>query len=549
MTHKKCRVKKLEMHIANIIDSKQTPSAFVIRAGNFANSHPITIGSSLFESTHRRTYWLTRFMILRLLGIIYAVAFLVAINEIIPLIGSGGLTPVNIFLKQVSDALGSKSAGFMRLPSFFWFNHSDTALLTVSWIGFVLSCIVVAGYANAPLLAILWFLYMSIVHAGQEWYGYGWEIQLLETGFLAIFLCPLIDMRPFPKRPPPFPIIVLFRWLIFRIMMGSGLIKIRGDEIWRNGTALYYHFESQPLPGPLSRWFHFLPHAILKMGVWFNFLAELVAPLFVFWPRVARHVAGVVIVLFQLTLILSGNLSFLNWLTIVPALACFDDGFWSKILPRALVNKAEAANQNAIPSRPMVTTAWIVTAIVAMLSVQPALNLLSPRQLMNTSFDPLELVNTYGAFGTVGKERLNVIFEGTIDDHPNDSTTWKPYIYRGLPVLPDRKPPQIAPYQLHLDWQMWFAAMDSPTDYPWTYNLVWKLLHNDKNALSLFKENPFRDKPPKYVCAVLYRYSFAKPGNSKGLWWNRESMGVWIPALSVEDTTLVNYLRGQNWVH
>ncbi len=333
------------------------------------------------ELENRPTYWLTRFMILRLLGIIYAVAFLVAINEIVPLIGSDGLTPVSIFLKEVGKALGSTSAGFMRLPSLFWLVHSDSALVTVAWIGFGLSLVVVAGYANAPLLTILWFLYMSIVHVGQEWYGYGWEIQLTETGFLAIFLCPLLDMRPFPKRAPPFPIIVLFRWLIFRIMLGSGLIKIRGDEIWRNGTALYYHFETQPLPGPLSRWFHFLPHFLLKIGVWFNFLAELIAPFFVFWPRMARHIAGSVIVLFQITIILSGNLSFLNWLTIVPALACFDDSFWSKILPRALVNKARIAGKNEVPSRPMLTTAWIVTAIVALLSIQPAFNLLSPARL------------------------------------------------------------------------------------------------------------------------------------------------------------------------
>ena len=219
--------------------------------------------------------------------------FLVVINEIVPLIGSDGLLPVSIFLKNVREALGSTGAGFLRLPSIFWFGHSDTALLTAAWIGFMLSCVVVAGYANAPLLTILWFLYMSFVHVGQDWYGYGWEIQLTETGFLAIFLCPLLDMRPFPKRAPPLPIISLFRWLIFRIMLGSGLIKIRGDEIWRNGTALYYHFETQPIPGPLSRWFHFLPRAVLKIGVWFNFLAELVAPWFIFWPRLARHIAGV----------------------------------------------------------------------------------------------------------------------------------------------------------------------------------------------------------------------------------------------------------------
>src|SRR5579875_165967 len=175
----------------------------------------------------RPTYWLTRFMILRLLGIVYAIAFLVAINQIIPLIGSHGLTPLNIYLNRISTALGSNAAGFMRLPSIFWFWHSDAALITVAWIGFILSMVVVCGFANVPLLAILWLLYMSFTHLGQEWYGYGWEIQLTETGFLAIFLCPLVDMRPFPKRETPFPIIILFRWLIFRIMLGAGLIKLR----------------------------------------------------------------------------------------------------------------------------------------------------------------------------------------------------------------------------------------------------------------------------------------------------------------------------------
>jgi hypothetical protein len=498
---------------------------------------------------YQPSYWLTRFMILRLLGIIYAVAFLVLINEIIPLIGSDGLLPAGIFLKQVGHAFGSTEAGFIRLPSLFWFTHSDRALLTAAWIGFLLSCVVVAGFANVPLLTLIWFLYMSFVHVGQEWYGYGWEIQLTETGFLAIFLCPLLDMRPFPKHAPPMPIISLFRWLTFRMMLGSGLIKMRGDAIWRNGTALYYHFETQPIPGPLSRWFHFLPHAILKAGVWFNFLAELVAPWFVFWPRPARHIAGIIIVLFQITLILSGNLSFLNWLTIVPALACFDDGFWSRILPLIIVRKAETAKKLAIPSRAMLTAAWIITAIVAVLSIRPVINMLSPEQIMNTSYDPLDLVNTYGAFGTVGRERLNVIFEGTMDEIPSDSAHWKPYVYKGLPVALNKRPPQIAPYQLHLDWQMWFAAMDSPNDYPWTLNLIWKLLHNDSKAVGIFAANPFPDRPPRYIRAVLYRYSFAKPHNPEGLWWNRQRISIWIPAVAVNDQGLIDFLKRAEWIH
>jgi len=282
------------------------------------------------------SYWLTRFVLLRLLGAIYAVAFLAAIYQVVPLIGENGLLPVDHFLQRVVERFGSTGAGFRRIPSLFWFVRGDAALQAVAWIGFLLSCVMLAGFANAIMLTILWLLYMSLVHVGQEWYGYGWEIQLLETGFLAIFLCPLLDMRPFPKRPPPLAIIILFRWLAFRVMLGAGLIKMRGDEVWRDGTALYYHFETQPIPGPLSRLFHFMPPLVLKAGVWFNHLAELLAPWFLFWPRMARYIAGIVIILFQLTIILSGNLSFLNWLTIVPVLACFDDACWSKLLPKKL---------------------------------------------------------------------------------------------------------------------------------------------------------------------------------------------------------------------
>jgi hypothetical protein len=480
---------------------------------------------------------------------VYAVAFLVAVNQLVPLIGSNGLLPAGLYLKQVSTALGSAGAGFIRLPSVFWFWHSDTALLTVAWTGFILSLIVVAGYANASLLGVLWFLYLSIVHVGQDWYGYGWEIQLTETGFLAVFLCPLWDMRPFPGRAPPLPIIILFRWLACRVMLGSGMIKYRGDAIWRNGTALYYYFETQPIPGPLTRWFHFLPHLALKMGIWFNWLAELVAPWFVFGPRLARHIAGVVIILFQLAIIASGNLSFLNWLTIVPALACLDDHLWAKVLPGNLVRKAQAAAEHAEESRPMTITAWVIAGLVGVLSIQPAYNLLSATQVMNRSFDPLDLVNTYGAFGSVGQERMNVVFEGTMDDTLGNKANWKAYRYKGLPVALDKRPSQIAPYQLRLDWQMWFAAMSTAEQYPWTYSLVWKLLHNDPGAVGLFADNPFPGKPPRYIRAVLYRYRLAKPGNPEGLYWTRDAGRDWLPVLSASDPRLIKFLRSERWLH
>src|SRR5213595_1608539 len=180
------------------------------------------------------SYWLTRFVILRLLGFVYAVAFLVAAQQLVPLVGEHGLTPANHFLANIQTQLGSRTAGILRVPTLFWLGISDHGMLIFSWIGFGLSMVVLGGYANALLLAVLWAMYMSIVHIGQIWYGYGWEIQLLETGFLAIFLCPLLDGRPFPKREPPLAVLWLLRWLIFGILLAAALIKLRGHTVWRD---------------------------------------------------------------------------------------------------------------------------------------------------------------------------------------------------------------------------------------------------------------------------------------------------------------------------
>lgn len=500
------------------------------------------------DADSRTSHWLTRFVILRLLGLVYAAAFLSAARQLAPLIGSEGLLPVGTFLERAAGYFGSRTQGFLHLPSLFWFAHSNAALSVAAWTGFVLSLVVAAGLANMPLMAALWVLYMSIVHAGQDWYGYGWEIQLLETGFLGIFLSPALDPRPFPRTAPPKPVIWLFRWLIFRIMLGAGLIKLRGDPAWRNLTALYYHFETQPIPNPLSRWFHFLPRPVLRAGVVFNHLAEVAAPWLAFWPRTARLIAGGAMIAFQLALIAGGNLSFLNWLTIVPALACFDDALWARILPRRLVLRARAASASAAPVRWPAVVGGLVAALVGVLSIQPVVNLLSARQIMNTAFDPLDLVNTYGAFGSIGRERLNVVFEGTDAAIPWEGADWKPYPYFALPVDPDKRPVQVAPYQPRLDWQMWFAAMSTPDQYPWTVRLVWKLLHNDPGALSLFGGNPFPGHPPHYIRAVLFRYRFARPGTSRGRWWEREVIGTWLPPLSADDPQLIRFLRAYGWL-
>src|SRR6201982_2236219 len=325
------------------------------------------------------SYWLTRFVILRLLGFVYAVAFLVAAHQLVPLVGEHGLTPATHFLNEVQTQLGSRSAGMFRVPTLFWFGISDDALSIFSWVGVALSLIVLGGYATATLVAVLWAMYMSIVHIGQIWYGYGWEIQLLETGFLSIFLCPLIAARPFPRTRPAILVIWLFRWLGFRIMFGAGLIKLRGDLCWRDLTCLYYHYETQPIPNPISRYFHFSPHWLLRFETAWNHFVALIVPWFSFGLRHARHVAGVLLVTFQIFLIISGNLSFLNYLTMIPFLACFDDTFWRRLLPSVIIGRIPESE----PSRVQNGVAVALSILVAYLSIAPVLNLFSDRQLMN----------------------------------------------------------------------------------------------------------------------------------------------------------------------
>jgi hypothetical protein len=310
-------------------------------------------------------------------------------------------------------------------------------------------------------------------------------------------------------------------------------------------------------------------------------LVELAVPWFAFWPRWSRHIAGALLVIFQISLILSGNLSFLNWLTIVPALACFDDSFLRRLLPKWIVRHAlraaesaraadaserrsptrrvdssrqeRAGSETGAPGRatrwtPQQVTACALAALIGVLSIAPVLNMLSPQQIMNTSFNRLHLVNTYGAFGSVGKVRYEIVFEGTEDSVIGDQTCWKEYEFKAKPGHPGRRPAIIAPYQPRIDWQIWFAAMSTPDQYPWTLHFVWKLLHNDAGALSLLANNPFPDKPPRFIRAQYYRYQFAPPGDPTREWWKRTLIGSWLPPLSADDTRLLRLLESFDWL-
>lgn len=497
-------------------------------------------------SEHDST-WLTRFAILRLLGLVYFVAFWTAVMQADGLIGSHGLLPMGSYLDAIAQHFGSRWSGFANFPSLFWITDADWLLTGVAWLGALLSLAVLAGYANSIILLVLWFLYMSIVSVGQDWYSFGWETQLLDTGMLAVFLVPLVDGRPFSKTAPPKLVILLFRFLIFRIMLGAGLIKIRGADCWTELTCLVTHYKTQPVPNPLVAMFDSMPLWFHQLGALFNHLCELILPFCVFGPRLARRIAGVVLILFQLSLIVSGNLSFLNWLTIIPALACLDDRVWARLVPKRLVRARDRAAEAAVPySRRGKIVITAMFCIQAVMSLWVFDNLMSKDQKMNFSFNRLHIMNTYGAFGSVGETRPEIVFQGTEDGTIDKDTVWLDYEFPCKPGDVERRPCVITPYHYRLDWLLWFAAMTGPNDYPWTVHMVWKMLHADETFLGLIAHDPFDGKRPKYVRVVLYHYEVARRGDDD--WWYREPIGEWLPPLSAEDPRLLEFMRARGWL-
>ena len=502
-----------------------------------------TSPEAIREADHTR-YALTRLLILRLLALVYCVAFLVLINQLDPLIGSDGLLPARAFLDQVREASGSSAHAFVTLPTLFWFDCSDRALHVAAWLGLGLSVAALCGVTNAVVQAALWAIYLSFVQIGQLFYGYGWETQLLETGFLAIFLCPLRTLAPSAAAAPPVVVIWLFRWLIMRIMLGAAAIKLRGDPCWRDFTCLVYHYETQPIPNPLSWWLNAQPRWFHIGGVAFNHFVELLAPFLVLCGRRARLFAGVCFVAFQLILIASGNLSFLNWLTIVPALACFDDRALRWLFPRRLRERLAA---HPVPTLAQTRAAWMLAAVVALLSINPVLNMLSRHQAMNRSFDPLHLVNTYGAFGSVGRERYEVILSGTSDEQLGPDTQWREYEFPCKPGDVTRRPCVISPYHYRLDWQLWFAAMSAIGREPWLLHFIDKLLAGDPAVKSLLAVDPFPNAPPRYIRTDLYRYQFTHPGDGDPDWWRRTYDSSYLRPVARDDPELRRYLERFGW--
>ncbi|MFF4751018.1 lipase maturation factor family protein [Streptomyces sp. NPDC002514] len=454
-------------------------------------------------------YWLSRLVFQRALAAVYLVAFLTAVLQFRALMGERGMLPVPRFVARVP---------FRRAPSLFHLHYSDRFFAACCWTGCAVSAALLAGLdsrlplAGAMLLWLVpWALYLSIVNVGQTWYAFGWESLLLEVGFLAVFLGN-------DEVAPPVVVLFLLRWILFRLEFGAGLIKMRGDPCWRKLTCLYYHHETQPMPGPLSWFFHRLPRPLHRVEAAANHVTQLVVPVLLFTPQPVATAAAALMIVTQLWLVLSGNFSWLNWITIVLALSAIR---YPGTPPR-------------LPAAPLwyVGVVLAAAALVVFLSHRPVVNMVSRRQVMNRSFDPLHLVNTYGAFGSVSRIRYEVVVEGTLDAVPRADEGWREYEFKGKPSDPRRWPRQFAPYHLRLDWLMWFAALSPAYAGEWFAGLVERLLENDRDTLRLLRRSPFpADRPPRYIRARLFRYRYTtwQELRATGACWERTYVREFLP--------------------
>lgn len=552
------------------------------------------------------TYYLTNIIFLRFLGLLFFTAYNVALFQNIALLGSHGLVPACKAAGFSSDMNKftwneQTRAAFLTRPSLFWFfGCNDEVLTWVALVGVIMSLIpLLFGTCNVIILFTLWIGYASFINLQSTWFSFGWETQLLETSIWCAFSLPIFSL----KRVDPitgqslFLISFIYKLLIAKIMLGAGLIKIRGDDCWRDiwgKNCMLYHYETQPNPHILSSFYHYLPHSIHSFETLSNHVIELLAPILLlpFLPRFCRLVAGMLFVFFQIVLISTGNLAFLNWLTIVPALYCFDDQFWAPIFPASIqegVRKAShiSREMNKIildkllcqslsktnkriknennqdgdeeeeeeeidndddklkqkPHRRYIAPLWqlsffTVRGLLTLLGFiyysylqEPIVhNLLSKRQAMNRSFDAWHISNTYGAFGSIGKIRTEVVYSGKGEDDE-----WREFEFFCKPGALSKRPCVITPYHLRLDWSAWFSAMATYQHYPWTVHFVQKMLEPRKkwkmkqnfnmsvvkflrkdlglpiaiDVRDLILYTPFNEtKPPIMIKALLYEYRF-----------------------------------------
>jgi hypothetical protein len=470
------------------------------------------------------TFLLASWVFLRLLGVVYFSAFASLWVQVRGLIGSQGVLPARDFLERIREVTGPER--YSHFPTLCWLDTSDSFLEGLCLGGMGLAVLLLLGIVPMLDLSFLWVLYLSLSVAGQIFLGYQWDALLLETGLLAIFLSPL---RAWPslrrERPPSRIILWLFRWLLFRLMFASGLVKLlSGDETWRSLTALRYHYETQPLPTWTSWYMQQLPDWLQSLSVLMTFLAELLVPLLIFGPRICRHIACMMLLTFQVLIAATGNYGFFNLLSAALCLLLLDDDVFPARFRRWLPR----------PSPPRARPGWLAMvagATLFALTLMPALehwDLRWPGFLvkLQSSLASLRSFNSYGLFAVMTQKRPEITVEGSMDGE-----TWRPYEFRWKPGEVGRRPRFTGLHMPRLDWQMWFAALGTYRQSPWFGNFAARLLQSSPTVLGLLEHNPFPEAPPRFIRAIVYDYHFTdwRTRRETGAWWRRGLVGVYLP--------------------
>jgi predicted DCC family thiol-disulfide oxidoreductase YuxK len=467
-------------------------------------------------------YGLVAALFTRLFGLIYFSAFVSFGVQAPGLIGSHGILPLTGMLDGIYNRIGPD--GFFEMPMLFWLNASDFAIQSVCWAGALFSLLVFFNVLQRLSLFFCYLLYLSLLYAGNVFMFYQWDTFLLEAGFLTLLL-------NFTPRPG----IWLLRWLLFRFMFMSGVVKLSsGDPNWWNLSALSYHFLTQPLPTPLGWYAAHLSAQVLTFATGATFAVELVLPFLIFCPRRLRFFAGFGILLLETLILVTGNYNWFNLQTMLLCLPLFDDAALQRLVPQRLAQWLAQAR----PSRPLQRRGRITVAILVPVILFCSLVQMDQRfggeppdiaQDINSVFEPLHLVSSYGLFAVMTTKRNEIIMQGS-----EDGSHWRDYefIYKPGDVM--RAPPWNIPHQPRLDWQMWFAALDSPDRLPWFWRFIQKLLENDPAVTSLLRTNPFAARPPHFIRAQFYEYTWSTAAEkAKGIWWHRRLLGLYFPAASL----------------
>jgi hypothetical protein len=453
-----------------------------------------------------------RSIFLRGLAVIYLIAFASILPQMDGLVGSNGILPANAYLQSLRSDYGA--AAYALFPTLAWISSSDAFLHGLAWAGIVLALLLLFGFVPLPAALGLFLLYLSIDTIGQVFYSFQWDALLLEAGFAALLLTPL-GFRPSYRSPPSNLAVWVLRFLIFRLMFESGLVKLfSGDPTWRNLTTLTYHYETQPLPTPIAWYAHLLPQIVQSLSVIGVFAVELIVPFFFFTTRRLRAVAIWITIGFQLLIALTGNYTFFNLLTILLCVSIFDV-------------KTERTPWN-------VRFAGLVLISIGFIQLFTMFgivaNLPEPLSSMDFRAETYHLVNRYGLFAVMTTSRLEIVIEGS-----DDGNAWQPYQFKYKPGEVNRALPWVAPYQPRLDWQMWFAALSNYQNNPWFEGLMFRLLEGRPEVTSLLANTPFPQKPPRFIRAVTYDYHFTDWATRRktGAIWSRTPAGEFFPAVGL----------------